>query len=79
MSRTVRRPGRPAVLPHRYVRQDGVPADPWTDLAPCATCNKLGRPGDAQHPDTVLAAARTEPAIEEAARELEARILGERE
>ncbi|MBX7264949.1 hypothetical protein KIF24_02010 [Micromonospora sp. Llam7] len=79
MSRTVRRPGRPAVLPHRYVRQDSEPADPWTELTACATCRKLGRPGDAQHPETAPAAARPETAIEEAARELEARILGEKE
>ncbi|WP_431728244.1 hypothetical protein [Verrucosispora sp. TAA-831] len=78
MSKTVRRPGRPAVLPHPYVQQDGVPADPWTGLAPCRDCNKLGAAGDVQHPDTTPAATRP-TAIEEAARELEARILGERE
>lgn len=74
MFRATRRAGRPTVLPHRYVRQDGVPADPWSLLAPCRDCRKLGEAGDAQHPVDEGAAARAA-----AARELEARILGERE
>ncbi|MEU7620514.1 hypothetical protein AB0B27_31105 [Micromonospora rifamycinica] len=68
-----RRPGRPTVLPHTYVRQDGVPADPWSGLAPCRECRKLGRAGDAQHP-----VPGPDP-LADAAAELEARKLGERE
>lgn len=75
MSRLPRRPARPTVLPHRYVRQDGVPADPWSGLAPCRECNKVGRAGDAQHPDELLAL----PPVSPEAQALEARILGERE
>lgn len=73
MSRAPRRPARPTVLPHRFVRQDGVPADPWTLLAPCRECNKLGRAGDVQHPEPAM------PPTPADAQELEARILGERE
>ncbi|MFC4146586.1 hypothetical protein ACFO0M_09995 [Micromonospora mangrovi] len=70
-----RRPARPTVLPHRYVRQDGVPEDPWSKLAPCRECHKVGRAGDVQHPDELTAMPPTPPA----AQELEDRILGERE
>ncbi|MBM0205062.1 hypothetical protein JNW90_19890 [Micromonospora sp. STR1s_5] len=76
MTRKLRRPARPAVLPHPFVQQDGVPPDPWSRLAPCQKCHKLGKPGDAQHPDA--ATAETPPAVA-AALDLEARILGERE
>ncbi|OKI52872.1 hypothetical protein A6A27_08265 [Micromonospora sp. CB01531] len=57
---------------------DGVPADPWSRLAPCQVCHKLGRAGDAQHPDSTAAEGAADPR-HDAARELEARILGERE
>jgi hypothetical protein len=72
-----RRPGRPTVLPHDFVAQDGVPADPWSGLAPCRECHKVGKAGDAQHPDKAPVRAAT--VREAAAREVEARILGERE
>ncbi|GGM14084.1 hypothetical protein GCM10012279_35270 [Micromonospora yangpuensis] len=72
MSRA-RRPGRLAVSPHPFVQQDGEPADPWTGLAPCATCRKVGRSGDAQHPDPEL------PAVPDEVADLEARRLGERD
>lgn len=70
------RPARPTVLPHPYVRQDGVPADPWTGLAPCRDCHKVGRAGDAQHPTATDAAAADRA---EQARQVQARMLGERE
>lgn len=80
MSKHVRRVGRPSILPHAFVPQVGVPADPWSTLAPCRECNKVGRTGDVQHPDDAdTAPTRTATARADAARELEARILGERE
>ncbi|MEU5950348.1 hypothetical protein ABZ793_33060 [Micromonospora sp. NPDC047465] len=62
-----------------FVAQDGVPADPWSRLAPCRECNKLGQAGDAQHPDNAVAVSVQADVHADAARELEARILGERE
>ncbi|MFI7249816.1 MULTISPECIES: hypothetical protein [Micromonospora] len=50
-----------------------MPADPWSGLAPCRECNKLGRAGDVQHPEPTM------PPTPPEAQELEARILGERE
>lgn len=79
MSRTSRRPGRPTVAHHVFVAADGVPADPWSGLVPCRECHKLGREGDAQHPTDTATAGRPDNSRVVAARELEARILGERD
>lgn len=62
---------------HPFVVDELTPADPYTELAVCATCHKPGHAGDAQHPTTPAPIPTLPASVAAEYRARDAAILGE--
>lgn len=54
-----------------------IPADPWTGKQVCRTCQAIGEPGDARHPETAEVPPAPPPDVARQRAEWDAAILGE--
>ncbi|SCL43208.1 hypothetical protein GA0074692_6765 [Micromonospora pallida] len=73
-----RRPARPSIRPHPLVPDPDIGLD-HADRPTCKTCRMVGRVGDSRHPDPTAPPRQLPAALAQAAQELDAAILGERE